>query len=99
MGIEERVSEIEVKLRKEITNLQNQINILNSRVQNVHAKVTHPSTLRRIKSEMDPVNTELTRFRAGIDPIIVAEAGLTLVATHYIKVLVDGVIKKVGMVE
>lgn len=81
---DEKITELEVKLRKELTKLQNQVNTLNSQLQKLHGKVTHPSTLARI--------------RAGIGPIK-AEAGLTLVATEYVEVMVDGVARKVGLVE
>ena len=81
---DERIIELEVRLRKDITTLQNQINTLNSQLQRLYGKVTHPSTLARL--------------RAGIGPIK-AEAGLTLVATEYVEVMVDGIAKKVGLVE
>ncbi len=84
MGTEERITELEVKLRKEITSLQNQINTLNSQLQKLYGKVTHPSTL--------------ARQRAGIGPIK-TEAGLTLVATEYVEITVDGIARKVGLVE
>ena len=84
MGNEERIAEIEVKLRKEVDKLQNQINTLNSQLQRLYSKVTHPSTLARL--------------RAGIGPVK-SEVGLTLVATEYVEIQVDGVARKVGLVE
>ena len=84
MGTEERITELEVKLKKEITNLQNQIKTLNSQLQKLYGKVTHPSTLARLRASVGPIKSE---------------AGLTLVATEYVEVMVDGVARKVGLVE
>ena len=83
MGTEERITELEVKLRKEITTLQNQINTLNSQLQRLHGKVTHPSTLARQRAGIGPVKTQ---------------AGLLLVTTKYVEVMVDGIPEKVGLV-
>ncbi len=84
MGIEEKTTELEVKLKKEITNLKSQVATLSSQLQQLTGKVSTPSTTARL--------------RAGIGPMK-SETGLTLKTTEYVEILVDGVLRKVGLVE